>query len=129
MFLMCPENVDKLCSMLCSSPMSTSISPNTQTGLLSCAGIDSRAALIAHKKASRFKRNRLAARVGTGDDHGVVSAAQCDVYRNDHSRIDERVARTHKTERMVVVHLRFHGLWSSASLALASSTSNSSIAP
>ena len=69
-------------------------------------------AVLRHRtqKASRFKRNRLAARVGAGDDHRVASAAQCDVYRNDHSRIDERVARTHKTERMVVVHLRFHGL-------------------
>ena len=36
---MCDENVDKLCSMLCSSPMSTYISSNIPITLFSEAGI------------------------------------------------------------------------------------------
>ena len=38
-FFMCEENVDKDCSMLCSSPMSAYISVNTETSLPVNAGI------------------------------------------------------------------------------------------
>lgn len=93
---MCPENVDKLCSMLCSvTDVHQYLAEHTDRAAFVCRD---QIAVLRHRtqKASRFKRNRLAARVGAGDDHRVVSAAQCDVYRNDHSRIDERVARTHQ---------------------------------
>ena len=51
---MWPEKVDRLCSMLCSSPMSTRISSYTHTSLDSCAGRRYPKRAIVHKSPAVF---------------------------------------------------------------------------
>ncbi len=51
-FVMCAENVDSDCSILCSSPMSASTFPNTDTRELSDAGIYNPHAAISVKSPS-----------------------------------------------------------------------------
>ena len=48
MLVMCEENVDRFCSILCSSPMSASTPENTGTALSPAAGMCSPQAAMTH---------------------------------------------------------------------------------
>ena len=50
MFVMCEEKVERLCSMLCSSPMSARTASNTGTQLPSATGRCRPQAAIAHMR-------------------------------------------------------------------------------
>ena len=92
MLVIWEEKVLRICSILCSSPMSANTSSKTASSELS-SGRNMKAGLSHQgKKAHGFQGNSFTAGVGAGDDQQVEVFAQPDGDGNDLLRIQQGMA-------------------------------------
>ena len=109
-FTMWDENVESDCSMLCSSPISTSTCRNTATSLSSPAGIISPHMAIRHKSPVVFSDTVLPPVLGPVTHQGVEPVAQKDIGGHHFFRVDQRMPGPQKPDAPGIVEFGAHGL-------------------